>query len=225
MAGPPPDVDVRRERTLRLALALSAWGPLATGVAVLLSHSSTQMADFLRRSAELLAIALAWGVARRLRQRGVDADARRRLERATAWAVAGALLLSGGVTLVVAGGRWLSGLEPGGDVRLGLLVALLGLGVNAGFWRRYAALGRERAGALLDGQRRLYRAKVVVDAGVALALATVALAPGSLLARGTDVSGSVLVGLYLMWSGGRTLCADGRWAAAHGGGLGDRDRG
>jgi len=121
LAAPPPDVDVRRERTLRLALALSAWGPLATGVAVLLSHSSTQLADFLRRSAELLAIALAWGVARRLRQGRVDADVRRRLERATAWAVAGALLIFGlyllwsGVRTVRADGRWAAAHGAGPD--------------------------------------------------------------------------------------------------------------
>ena len=38
-----------RERTLLIALLLSMWAPLATGYAVLMSHSTTQLADFIRR--------------------------------------------------------------------------------------------------------------------------------------------------------------------------------
>jgi hypothetical protein len=47
-----------RERTLLVALLLSLWGPLATGLAVLLSQSTTQVADFVRRSVELVALAI-----------------------------------------------------------------------------------------------------------------------------------------------------------------------
>jgi hypothetical protein len=63
----PPDPDVRRERTLLVALLLSAWAPFVTGWAVVLSQSTTQVADFVRRTVELVAIAVAWAVFRRLR--------------------------------------------------------------------------------------------------------------------------------------------------------------
>ena len=88
-----------------------------------------------------------------------------------------ALALSGVVTLALGGAR-LRALEPGGDVRLGLLVALLGLATSAWFWRRYASFARARAGRIMDGQRRLYRAKVAVDGVVAAALGAVAVARG-----------------------------------------------
>ncbi|KAF0194193.1 MAG: hypothetical protein FD169_1988 [Bacillota bacterium] len=45
-----------RERTLLIALLLGMWAPLATGYAVLLSHSTTQVADFIRRTVDLVAL-------------------------------------------------------------------------------------------------------------------------------------------------------------------------
>jgi len=198
--------DAQRERTLLVALLLSAWAPLATGVAVALSHSTTQLADFVRRTVELVAIAVAWAVFRRLRRRDPGPGERERLERVAARSVAMALAVSGAVMLWLALVR-AGTFTPGGDVRLGLAVAVLGLLTNGWFWRRYAAFGRARASRLIDGQRRLYRAKSVVDTCVIAALATVAVAPSHPATRWVDLVGSLVVGLYLLWSA---------WRAAHG---------
>jgi divalent metal cation (Fe/Co/Zn/Cd) transporter len=205
----PGDAD--RERTLLVALLLSAWAPLATGLAVALSHSTTQLADFVRRTVELVAIAVAWAVFRHLRRRDPAPAERERLERIAARSVAVALTVSGGVMLVLALFR-AGTFTPGGDVRLGLAVAVLGLLTNGWFWRRYAAFGRARASRLIDGQRRLYRAKSVVDACVIAALATVAVAPSHPATRWVDLVGSLVVGLYLLWSAWRAA----RGAAAGG---------
>lgn len=202
MARPPPDPEARRERTLLLALLLSAWAPFVTGWAVVLSRSTTQIADFVRRTVELAAVAVAWGVFRVLRRREPGPVAAARLERGASWAVASALAVSGGVTLLLAWRRT-GGLAPGGDVRLGLGVAALGLLTNAWFWRRYAGFARERPGRLIEGQRLLYRAKVVVDACVLAALASVAVAPAWPATRWIDLAGSVAVAGYLLWSAGR----------------------
>jgi Co/Zn/Cd efflux system component len=203
----PPDPDVRRERTLLVALLLSAWAPFVTGWAVVLSQSTTQVADFVRRTVEFIAIAVAWAVFRRLRRRDPAPVDARRLERIAAWTVTVALAASGGITLLLALGR-LDDFAPGGDVRLGLGVAVLGLLTNGWFWRRYAGFVRERPGRLMDGQRTLYRAKVAVDACVIAALASVAVAPGRPVTRWVDLAGSFAVALYLLWSA---------WRAAVGG--------
>jgi len=209
----PPRADdglASRERTLLAALLLSLWAPLATGLAVLLSRSTTQVADFVRRSAELVAVALTWAVVRRLRRRGdLDAAQRAGLERVAARGVAVALALSGAVMLLLAAGRVRS-FDPGGDVRLGLLIAAMGLATNAWFWRRFHALAYERPDALIDAQRRLYRAKVAVDACVIAALATILWAPGHPATRWVDLTGSVAVAVYLGWSAWRTLAAGAR---------------
>jgi Co/Zn/Cd efflux system component len=212
VGSPATDPLARRERTLLFALLLSLWAPLATGLAVALSRSSTQVADFVRRSAELVALAISWAVVRHLRRRG-DLSPQRRagLERVAARGVAAALLVSGCVMLLLAAGR-LRGFDPGGDVRLGLLIAVLGLLTNGWFWRRFAAMTRERPDALIDAQRRLYRAKVAVDACVIAALATVLWVPRHPAARWVDLGGSVAVALYLVWSAQRTLAASQRAA-------------
>jgi divalent metal cation (Fe/Co/Zn/Cd) transporter len=210
VAPRPDDGRASRERTLLVALLLSLWAPLATGVAVVLSRSTTQVADFVRRSVELVALAISWAVYRRLRRRGeLTAEHRARLERVATRGVAVALAVSGGVMLLLAAGR-MRAFEPGGDVRLGLLIAVLGLGTNGWFWRRFGAMARERPDALIDAQRRLYRAKVAVDACVIAALATVLWAPGHPVARWLDLGGSVAVALYLLWSAQRTLAASDR---------------
>jgi Co/Zn/Cd efflux system component len=214
VGSPPTDGLASRERTLLVALLLSLWAPLVTGLAVVLSRSTTQVADFVRRSAELVALAVSWAVYRRLRRRGdLTPERRRRLERVATRGVATALAVSAGIMMVLAAGRWQT-FEPGGDVRLGLLVAVLGLVTNGWFWRRFAAMTRERPDALIDAQRRLYRAKVAVDGCVIAALATILWAPGHPVTRWVDVAGSMAVALYLAWSAHRTLRASERGATA-----------
>jgi len=198
------DLDARRERTSLVALLLSLWGPLATFIAVVLSQSTTQLADFVRRSVELVALATSWVVFRRLRRMPEMPPERvAQLERRATLAVATALTVSGAVMLLLVAWRW-GTFVPGGDVRLGVTIAALGLAFNGAFWRRYAGLARERPGPLIDAQRRLYRAKVAVDAGVLAALSTLMLAPGTEAARWVDFGGSLLVALYLLLSAQRS---------------------
>jgi hypothetical protein len=82
-------------------------------------------------------------------------------------------------------------------------VATLGLVVNAGFWRRYAHLERATPDPIVTGQRVLFRAKCLVDAGVVASLATSLLASGKPVARATDLAGSLVVAAYLLWSAAR----------------------
>lgn len=188
-----------------MALLLSLWGPFATAIAVVLSQSTTQLADFVRRSVELVALAIAWLVFRHLRRTSGLTPARAaRLERVASLAVASALTVSAVVMLVLVSAR-LRAFVPGGDVRLGLTIAVLGLVVNAVFWRRYAGMVREHPNTLIDAQRRLYRAKVAVDACVIAALATVLLAPEHPAVRWVDLGGSLAVAVYLLVSAQRTL--------------------
>lgn len=198
------DQAATRERTLLVALLLSAWGPLATGIAVVTGRSSTQLADFVRRSAELIALFVSWWVFRRVeREEAVDAR-RARLERGATLSVAAAMGCSGLAMLSVALLR-LDSFQPGGNVYPGLAIAVLGLVTNVWFWRRYAVLNREEYNAIIAAQRQLYRAKASVDLCVIVALLSVALAPRAPLTRYVDVIGSVAVALYMVWSAVRAV--------------------
>jgi divalent metal cation (Fe/Co/Zn/Cd) transporter len=190
-----------REKTLLIALLLSLPAPLVTGYAVITSRSTTQLADFIRRSVELVVLFISWWVFLQLqRGAGLDEQSQTRLERTAGLSVAAAMVCSGTAMLVVALSR-LSVFEPGGKVTFGLTIAALGLLTNALFWRRYTLLTREQYNSVIASQRDLYRAKASVDLCVVLALAAVAVAPAHPATRYVDVLGSVIVTGYLLWSG------------------------
>ncbi len=186
-------------RTLLASVLLSAPGPLVVGLGLFWGRSATQLADFIRRSAELAAILVSWGVYRATRRgEPADPDRRARLEAAANLWVAAALCLSGAAMLAAAL------LPPGGqkgNVVPGLVIALLGVVTNTWFWLRYRKLNRLDPGPILGAQARLYRAKALVDACVTVALGTVAAAPASPAALVMDRAGSVAVAVYLLLQG------------------------
>ena len=193
-----------RERTLLAAFLLSAWAPLTTGIAVVLSRSTTQVADFIRRTAELVALFISWQVFRYLQRKDkLDEASKARVEKIAGMSVAAALGCSGIVMFVLAVSR-ISTFEPGGKVYLGLAIAVLGLVTNTWFWRRYTLMTREHFSPVIDSQIQLYRAKSFVDICVIAALSAIAIYPGHTATRYIDISGSVAVSFYLLWSSLRT---------------------
>ena len=92
-----------------------------------------------------------------------------------------------------------------GNVVPGLLIAVAGVIANTIFWHRYAKLNRTEPNVILKVQARLYRAKSFVDACVTVALIVVLVAPASGAAFWFDLIGSVIVALYLIWSGIKTI--------------------
>ncbi len=190
-----------RKKTLLTALLLSAPGPLVTGLAAISSHSTTQLADFIRRSVELVALFLSWWVFCEIQRKATLSQAEQsRLERTAGLGVAGAMICSGVAMLVVALSR-VSTFEPGGQVTFGLIIAVLGLITNGWFWWRYTALTREQYDSVIAAQQKLYRAKACVDLCVVAALTAVAVASTHPATRYVDISGSAIVATYLLWSG------------------------
>ncbi len=197
----PEDQSANRKRTLLTSLLLSAPAPLVTGYAVLTSQSTTQLADFFRRTAELTAIFVSWWVYRQLHRTETVTETRQvRLEKAATLTTAGAMTCSGIVLLVVVFLR-LSAFQPGGNVITGLIIAVLGVLTNGWFWHRYDSFLREKYNAVIASQRQLYRTKTVVDLCVTTALTTVAIAPSFPATRYVDLVGSIIVACYLLVSG------------------------
>jgi divalent metal cation (Fe/Co/Zn/Cd) transporter len=193
-----------REKTLLAALLLSLWAPFTTGAAVLMSQSTTQVADFIRRTVELVALFVSWQVFRRIqRSPTLPLAEKARIERFAALSVAAAMGISGLVMLGLAASRF-SSFTPGGNVTLGLVIAVLGLIVNGWFWRRYTRMTREHYNPVIASQRSLYRAKAFVDLCVIAGLSAVAVAPMHPATRAVDLLGSVAVAFYLLWSSYRT---------------------
>lgn len=184
---------------------MSSPGPLVVGLGLLAGRSSTQIADFVRRSSELLAIIMAY-VVYQLTCKDTGAERRTRLERLSNTFV-GAMMCLGGSLMIVLAFAAESGDK--GNVIPGLTIAVLGVIANTIFWRKYTRLNKEEPNAILAVQARLYRAKSLVDTCVTIALLSVAVFPLSSLSYWLDLIGSVVVAVYLVWCGVQTI-----WEAA-----------
>ncbi len=197
-----------RQKTLLASLLLSLWAPLATGIAVLMSSSITQIADFIRRTMEFLVLFLSWLVFRYLAQgRKMPRETKKRWERIVNYSVAVVLGVSG-LIMFFLGLFSLRNFRPGGNVYLGLVIAALGFIVNFWFWRRYSVLVYADYNLIIDAQRQLYLAKIFVDLCVILALSAIAFMPTHAITKYIDISGSMAVALYLIWSSFRTWGAE-----------------
>ncbi|MBR2928492.1 MAG: cation transporter [Oscillospiraceae bacterium] len=190
-------------RTLLLSVLMSAPGPLVMGLALIGGRSSTQIADFVRRSAELLGIILSYLVYRITAQDEYCSEERRvRLERRSN-AFVGAMMCLGGTLMVIL--SLAGGAENKGNVIPALAIAVMGVIANTLFWRKYAHLNRAEPNAILAVQARLYRAKSLVDGCVTAALLAVVIAPASPISAWLDLIGSIIVALYLVRCGWHTV--------------------
>ncbi len=190
-------------RTLLLSVLMSAPGPLVVGLGLLAGRSSTQIADFVRRSAELLAIIMSFAVYRiTTGSGGCDEVRRAKLERRANGFVGAMMCLGGAVMVVLA---LASEAVDKGNVIPGLSIAVMGVIANTAFWIKYTRLNRKEPNAILKVQSRLYRAKSLVDGCVTAALLSVAVAPASPVSYWLDFAGSLIVAVYLIFCGVQTV--------------------
>ena len=190
-------------RTLLWSVIMSAPGPLVVGLGLLTGRSSTQIADFVRRSSELLAIIMAFVTYKLTTKAGkTNAEQKEKLERISNLFVGAMMCIGGSIMLVLA---VTSGNEDKGNVIPGLAIAVLGVIANTIFWRKYARLNKAEPNPILAVQARLYRAKSLVDSCVTLALLSVLLFPGTQFACYFDLIGSVIVAVYLVFCGVQTI--------------------
>lgn len=189
-------------RTMLMSVLMSAPGPIVVGIGLFLGKSSTQLADFIRRSAELMAIIVAFITYLLTSKPNVDADTKILSERRSNLFVGTAMSISGVSMLLIA---LFSKNTEQGNVIPGLCIAILGVVANTIFWFRYKKLGHAQNNTILLVQSRLYRAKSLVDICVTTALLVVLFLPGSAIAFYLDRIGSGVVSLYLIWCGCRTI--------------------
>ena len=190
-------------RTLLLSVLMSAPGPLILGLGLLAGRSSTQIADFIRRSAELLGIVMSFVVYRITTREGACDEGRREVLERRSNAFVGAMMCLGGSLMVLL--TFLSGAEDKGNVIPALCISGLGMVANSAFWIKYTHLDRKDPNAILRVQARLYRAKALVDTCVTAALLAVLILPGSAVSYWLDFAGSLTVAAYLIWCGVRTV--------------------
>ena len=191
------------EHTLLWSVLMSSPGPLVVGLGLLSGRSSTQIADFIRRSSELLAIIMSFVTYRITNKDNVCNETRKqKLEQVTNIFV-GSMMCVGGIFMIIL--ALTNNNADKGNVIPGLAIAIMGVIANSIFWRRYTHINKIEPNAILRVQSRLYRAKTMVDGCVTIALLSVAIAPLTQISYWLDFIGSLIVAVYLIWCGGRTI--------------------
>ena len=190
-------------RTLLLSVLMSSYGPVILGLGLRVGHSSTQIADFTRRTAELLALIVAFIIYAITNKRQEMAEAEKQALERKGNLFTGFIMCISGLSMLL-----LSILSPGtdkGNVVPALVIAFLGVVANSIFWRRYTTLFHRLGNAILGVQARLYGAKTAVDTCVVFALAAVLILPGTKVSFWLDRIGSLLVALYMIRCGMMTI--------------------
>lgn len=189
-------------KTLLLSVILSSPGPLILAIGLSIGRSSTQISDFTRRSAELLAIIASFVVYIITDKEGFDPDKKRKIECKSNIFVGIIMCISGLSMIILA---LTSDNTNKGNVAPAFVIALFGVIANTLFWRKYSKLYNELGNAILGVQARLYGAKSIVDVCVTLTLLVVTLMPGSKVSYYFDIVGSILVSVYMLRSGYKTI--------------------
>ena len=190
-------------KTFIWAIIMSAPSPLVGGLALIVGNSSTQIADFVRKTAELIAIIISFTVYLiTQRNGGCDEVKKQSLERKANIFVGSMMSLAGVVMFILA--ILIHG-EDKGNVIPALAIIVFGCSINSMFWIKYTRLNKSQPNSIFAVQVRLYRAKTLVDMSVIVALLSILIAPQSAVSHWLDFAGSVIVAIYLVWSGVRTI--------------------
>ena len=186
------------------SVIMSSPAPIVVGLSLINGHSSTQIADFLRRTSEFIAIVMSFIVYKITENDGIcDCERKARLEKRTNVFVGILMCLCGAIMCAVA---ILNGAkEEKGSIIPSLVIASLSLISNSFFFVRYTALYRSKGNVILKTQSRLYRAKCLVDACVSAVLIVLLASPDSRFALWMDIIGSFAVAVYLVFCGIRTV--------------------
>lgn len=191
------------KRTLLMSVIMSSPGPIVVGIGLLIGQSSTQLADFIRRSIELISIILAFIIFTITTKEDVqDQEKKKKLEKGANVFVSTSMILSGIIMslLVIFTKK-----QEDGNVIPGLIIALLGVVANSIFWWRYTVLYKNNQNSILKIQSKLYRAKSFVDFSVTLALLMVLIFPNTDISHFFDIFGTICVSIYLIYTGIHTL--------------------
>ena len=187
------------KKTLLWSVIMSSPGPLIVGLGLIVGQSSTQLADFFRRSIELLAITLSFIIyCITTKDDYTNLEQKQKLEKGTNIFVSIAMVVCGVLMILLA---TIFPSEEKGNVIPGLAIAILGVIANSIFWFRYNKIGTLENNDILKIQSKLYRVKTFVDCSVMIALLVVLFSSNQTVSFYFDVIGTCCVSLYLIYTG------------------------
>lgn len=191
------------KKTMLLSVIMSTPGVLVVGIGLLIGKSNTQLADFIRRSIELVAIVLSFIVFCIISKDNYqDLKKKAFFEKSVNIFVGIIMIICGIIMFILA--LTAKNTEKG-NVIPGLCVAILGVIANSFFWFKYKKISKETNNLIVLAQSNLYRAKTFVDCSVTIALFVVLISSNQNVSYYFDLVGTISVAIYLAYSGIITL--------------------
>ncbi|NBG88713.1 cation transporter [Isachenkonia alkalipeptolytica] len=190
-----------KERTLRAAWMISASAPLVTGFAFYQSGSVSVLADFFRRTLELMVLFSNWLIYKKIlkSEEGVKEIDTKKLEGYAARGVMGVMAISFFVIFLNAL-RQLQDPQPLGEIWAAMIIGILGILVNGSFWWKNRALAKKEASSIFYAQWKLYRAKALMDVTLIIILSSSRIFEAYPLSLYFDPVGSIIMSFFLLYS-------------------------
>ena len=188
----------KRLRTLILSITFSSFGPIVTFIAVLMNTSSTQVADFVRRTVELSVLIFALMVYLKIKKQSLKDMTIVNLQKKVYCLLAIVLMLSALVLIYLFIQALINPRVPEGNVWLGLSIASLGVLFNGYFWFAYRRFDQQKESFVMDSQSKMYQAKTLVDINVVIALSSIVLFENSMISYWIDTIGTLIIAIYLL---------------------------
>ena len=186
-----------KEKTLRAAWLISFLGPVITAYTFYISGSTVLLINLIRRTIELITLIFNWAVFR-----SVHIHLNPTFQK---WEPRSGILVAIILAFSVIGVIYtsidrlydppvLDNLLPG------LILSLIGIFVNAWFWRKKNKLVQQKSTPILEAQWRLYRSKTIMDVVTVISLTGTIYLQDYELGRYIDPAASVLLAGFLIHS-------------------------
>jgi hypothetical protein len=160
--------------------------------------NSTQIADLIKRSGDFLTVALAWLVYELTILNSIKIRTKIRLEKFIKYFTGISMCLGGLIMIYVA---FADSDGAHGNMLPSLFLATTGALINIWLCFNY----RSMKNPVLLIQAKLHRTKALLDGGLAAILLTWLLCPHDTVRHYADIVGTVIISLYLIWSGFKIL--------------------
>ncbi len=190
-----------KERTLRAAWIISSGAPLVTGFAFYLSGSVSVLADFFRRTLELMVLFSNWLIYKKI-LKSEEAEKKIDTKKLEGYAARGVMVVMAISFFVIFFNAvtQLKDPEPLGEIWAAMTIGILGIVVNGGFWWKNRSLAKKEESSIFFAQWKLYRAKSLMDITLIIILSSSRIFEDYPLSLYFDPVGSIIMSFFLLYS-------------------------
>lgn len=183
-------------KTFIISILLSTPGVIVLFIGALMGKSSTQLADLIRKSLELIALIASFIIFLITINRHLEKNEETKLNSFVNVIIACSMFVSGIMIVIVS---ILNLHKERGNVTLSLIISILGVMTNGYLYFKYRKFSKENDS--FHSLQELYKAKTIIDFVVSLSLLIMTLFKEMFFINYVDLCGCLIVVGYLVYTG------------------------